>query len=298
MTQLRAPSWETDGLDWPNRECSRFVTAAGLRWHVQFAGAGPVCLLLHGTGASTHSFRDLLPQLATTFTVIAPDLPGHGFTERPRELAGLSLPGMAAGVAALLDELTLSPKLAVGHSAGAAILCRMCLDRRIAPGLLVSLNGALLPLSGFKHPAITPFIRPFVSSDWLSRWFARRLESQGEVERLLQGTGSQLDARGLQLYSRLVRAPAHAGAALAMMGVWDVRPLEREMAALATPLRLIVGANDRMILPGEALRVRRLLPQAEVTQLPGLGHLAHEEQPALLAQLIIDAARERRIVPS
>jgi len=80
--------------------------------------------------------------------------------------------------------------------------------------------------------------------------------------------------------------------------VWDVRPLEREMAALPTPLRLVVGANDRMILPGEAMRVRRLLPQTEITQLPGLGHLAHEEQPAMLAQLIVDAARERRIVPS
>ncbi|MBU3671910.1 MAG: alpha/beta fold hydrolase [Sinobacteraceae bacterium] len=295
---MQGPSWEADGQDWPNRDCSRFVSAAGLRWHVQYAGTGPVCLLLHGTGASTHSFRDLLPQLAKSFTVIAPDLPGHGFTERPRELAGLSLPGMAAGVAALLDELRLSPALAVGHSAGAAILCRMCLDRRIEPGLLVSLNGALLPLPGFKHPSITPFIRPFVSSDWLSRWFAKRLEAPGEVERLLRATGSQLDARGLQLYARLVRAPAHAGAALAMMGVWDVRPLEREIASLATPLRLFVGANDRMILPGEALRVLRLLPQAELTQLPGLGHLAHEEQPALLAQLIIDAARERRIVPS
>lgn len=205
---------------------------------------------------------------------------------------------MAAGVAALLEVMGISPALAVGHSAGAAILCRMCLDRRIVPGLLVSLNGALLPLPGFKHPAITPFIRPFVSSDWLSRWFAKRLEAPGEVERLLQATGSQLDARGLQLYARLVRSPAHAGAALAMMGVWDVRPLEREMASLSTPLRLIVGANDRMILPGEALRVRRLLPQAVITQLPGLGHLAHEEQPAMIAQRVVDAARERQIVPS
>jgi len=298
VAQLRAPSWELDGQDWPNRDCSRFVSAAGLRWHVQCAGSGPVCLLLHGTGASTHSFRDLLPRLAQTFTVVAPDLPGHGFTERPAELSGLSLPGMAAGVAALLEVMGISPALAVGHSAGAAILCRMCLDRRIVPGLLVSLNGALLPLPGFKHPAITPFIRPFVSSDWLSRWFAKRLEAPGEVERLLQATGSQLDARGLQLYARLVRCPAHAGAALAMMGVWDVRPLEREMASLSTPLRLIVGANDRMILPGEALRVRRLLPQAVITQLPGLGHLAHEEQPAMIAQRVVDAARERQIVPS
>ena len=56
--------WATDGADWPNREASRFVEAAGLRWHVQVMGAGPVLLLLHGTGASTHSWRDVMPKLA------------------------------------------------------------------------------------------------------------------------------------------------------------------------------------------------------------------------------------------
>ncbi|MFZ4410973.1 MAG: alpha/beta fold hydrolase, partial [Paracraurococcus sp.] len=80
--------------DWPNRPTSRLVAAGGLRWHVQVAGTGPVLLLVHGTGAATHSWRDLLPLLARHFTVVAPDLPGHGFTERPRA-EGLSLPGMA-----------------------------------------------------------------------------------------------------------------------------------------------------------------------------------------------------------
>ena len=60
----RGPNWERDGRDWPNREASRFVHAAGLRWHVQVMGSGPVVLLLHGTGAATHSWRDLMPKLA------------------------------------------------------------------------------------------------------------------------------------------------------------------------------------------------------------------------------------------
>ena len=47
------PTWEHDGRDWPNREHSRFVTAAGLRWHVQVAGQGPDLLLVHGTAAAT-----------------------------------------------------------------------------------------------------------------------------------------------------------------------------------------------------------------------------------------------------
>jgi len=75
--------WERDGRDWPNRDASRFVRAGGLRWHVQKTGTGPVLLLVHGTGAATHSWRELAPLLARRFTVIAPDLPGPGFTQRP-----------------------------------------------------------------------------------------------------------------------------------------------------------------------------------------------------------------------
>lgn len=79
----RPTLWERDGADWPNRAASRFVTASGLTWHVQAMGApeAPVLLLLHGTGAATHSWAGLAPLLAARFRVIAPDLPGHGFTD-------------------------------------------------------------------------------------------------------------------------------------------------------------------------------------------------------------------------
>ncbi|MEL4403125.1 alpha/beta fold hydrolase, partial [Shewanella algae] len=82
---------------WPNRDSSRFVEAGGLVWHVQQMGSGPPILLLHGTGAATHSWRGVMPLLARDFTVIAPDLPGHGFT-RGRPRGGLTLPGMAGAV--------------------------------------------------------------------------------------------------------------------------------------------------------------------------------------------------------
>ena len=299
MTALRAPDWSTDGHDWPNREASRFVAAGGLRWHVQVAGSGPALLLLHGTGASTHSFRDLLPLLARRFTVVAPDLPGHGFTTRPTESSGLSLPGMAAGIAALLRALAVAPQVAVGHSAGAAILCRMCLDGSLAPRALVSLNGALLPLPGLRHPAFTPLVRSVVSGDWLPRLFARRMESPSEVERLLARTGSTIDARGRELYARLSRNASHTGAALAMMGHWDTRPLEAGLPQLAVPMLLLVGARDGMILPGMALRVRSLAPRSELLQISGLGHLAHEESPQRVADEIAGYARAQGVaVPS
>src|SRR5262245_57971047 len=117
-------SWGADGRDWPNHNASRFVEAAGYRWHVQVMGEGPVALLAHGTGAATHSWRMLMPLLAQHFTVVAPDLPGHGFTQSPPGHR-LSLVGMAQDLAALCKTLGVSPPLALGHSAGAAILARM-----------------------------------------------------------------------------------------------------------------------------------------------------------------------------
>src|SRR5262249_42884942 len=139
--------WESDGRDWPNREASRFVHAAGMTWHVQEMGRGPVLLLLHGTGASTHSWRSLAPMLAARFRVVAVGLPGHGFTQSPpREF--LSLYGMGLAVHALLRKLVTAPAVVVGHSAGAAVAVRMAIDGHIAPAVIVGLNAALLPLRG------------------------------------------------------------------------------------------------------------------------------------------------------
>ena len=138
------PDWEIEGRDWPNRAHSRFVNAGGVRWHVQVTGAGPVLLLLHGTGAATHSWRRMLPMLAEHFTVVAPDLPGHGFTARGSQ----TLPAMAKAVAALLGELDLKPAVVVGHSAGAAVALRMALDGLVAAKAVVGLSAALLPFPG------------------------------------------------------------------------------------------------------------------------------------------------------
>ena len=73
-----ALDWALENSTWPHAEISRFHQVGGLRWHVQQMGEGPPILLIHGTGASTHSWRDLAPLLAERFTVIAADLPGHG----------------------------------------------------------------------------------------------------------------------------------------------------------------------------------------------------------------------------
>lgn len=291
---LERLDWERDGGDWPNREASRRVRAHGLDWHVQVAGSGPVALLLHGTGASTHSWRTLLPLLARRFTAVAPDLPGHAFTDTPAS-ADLSLPGMARAVSGLIETLALAPALAVGHSAGAAVLARMCLDGGIVPRLLISLNGALLPLHGIAGHVFSPLARLLVRLPQVPSLLAWRARDRAAVERVLRDTGSRLQAIDVDLYARLFRSPAHVGATLTMMARWELEPLVSDLPRLATPLVLVACSEDRAIKPDSAFAVRDLVAGSRVEYLRGLGHLAHEERPEEIAALIERLAAETGI---
>lgn len=277
--------WNRDGLDWPNREASRFVTAGGLTWHVQIMGTGPVILLVHGTGASTHSWRDVIQRLALRHTVVAPDLPGHGFTSAP-SAEGYSLPGMARGIGQLMDKLDLRPLVAVGHSAGAAILVRAALDRRIAPAAIVSLNGALLPFGSVIGRFFSPVAKLLAGAPAVPNLLSWRAEKMDRVARVLRGTGSRIDATGLELYSRLFRSPGHVAAALGMMANWELRSLTYDLPRLRVPLFLVAGGDDAAIPPQQAFKVRDMLPSATITFLRGLGHLAHEEDPETISSYI------------
>jgi magnesium chelatase accessory protein len=284
------PLWRIEGRDWPNREASRFVETPDITWHVQVMGRGPVVLLLHGTGAATHSWAGLAPLLAQGFTVIAPDLPGHGFSGMPSR-GGLSLPGMAAAVGRLLAALRMTPDVIIGHSAGAAVAARLCLDALAAPSRLVALNGALLPLSGVAGQVFSPLAKllsgmPFVP--WMVAWTAA---DKAAVKRLLNETGSSLDPRGLEFYARLFRRPGHVAGTLGMMAAWDLPGLARDLPRLTPAPLLIVGERDRTIPPQAADRLAAMIPGSSVMRLPGLGHLAHEEAPERLASLIVPPAQ-------
>jgi magnesium chelatase accessory protein len=288
MTAQPRLDWDQDGLDWPHRETSRFVEAAGCRWHVQVAGTGPVLLLVHGTGAATHTWRGLSPLFRSGWTVVAPDLPGHGFSS-PLPARDMSLPGVAAALAALLAELGMTPVVVAGHSAGAAILARLCLDRVIRPRVVIALNGALVPLRGLPALMFQPAAFLFRNSSLLPALFVRRAGQPGAVRRLLDSTGSTIDATGETLYARLVRSPGHVSSALAMLAHWDLRPLARDLPQLGPPLRLIVGDRDQTMPPEESRRVAKLVPGTGIDYVAGAGHLVHEEQPERVAALI-DAA--------
>ncbi len=283
------PAWDREGRDWPLREHSLFVDAGGLRWHVQRLGSGPALLLVHGTGSATHTWRDLAPLLAERFTVVAPDLPGHGFT-RGAGAAQLSLPGMAHALGRLLETLGVSPDIAVGHSAGAAVVLRMCLDGKLSPRLLVSLNGALVPFGGLPGRVFSPLARLMAANPVAAHLVAWHGRDATAVARLLRATGSRLDARAVELYRRLVSHPGHVAGTLGMMARWDLHALGRDLSRLTTPLVLVTADEDRTVSPREAVQVARRLPAATHLSLAGLGHLAHEERPGTVAALIFKLA--------
>lgn len=276
--------WESDGADWPNRQASRFIEAGGLRWHVQVMGQGPALLLLHGTGASTHSWRDVMPRLAPHFTLIAPDLPGHAFSN-PAPKQSLSLPGMAAAVAVLLRTLGLQPVRAAGHSAGAAILVRMAVERLFAPEDIVSLNGAFFPVGGVAGQFFSPLARAAAGASLIQKMFARMADRKA-VERLLADTGSVIDAEGVRLYQRLFSNEAHVAGTLGMMAAWDLHWVPQDLRNLGQTLYLVHASKDRTIPPANAGRAARVAPKAVLIEMPGLGHLAHEEDPARAAAII------------
>ena len=292
-------NWERDGNHWPLREHSRFVQAAGLRWHVQLIGIDadlPTILLLHGTGASTHTWRGLVPLLTPHFRVLSLDLPGHAFTDMPLADAGalhMSLPGMARAIGKLLMVLNVSPALVVGHSAGAAIAVRMALDGLTRPKHIISINGALQPLGGLAGQVFSPVARLMSALPFVPSLFAWQAAQPSVLQKLIDSTGSKLDAEGMALYGQLVSNPGHAAGALGMMANWDLPQLALDLPHLAIPLSLMVGSNDQTVPPRQATRLvalwpaRSAIPQPLMVNLPELGHLAHEERPDWVAAHIL-----------
>jgi magnesium chelatase accessory protein len=270
---------------WPLAQYSRFVECRGVRWHVQQLGSGPSVLLLHGTGSSTHSWRDIALPLSATYQVVMCDLPGHGFTSQARR-AGMSLAGMSHLLAELLRQLNTSPVGVVGHSAGAALCCQMVLAEQLQPRCIVGINAALQPFHGLAGQVFSPLAQLLSINPVVPRLVSWRAKKQSLTERLLSDTGSTIDAYGRTLYQSLLRDPKHVSGALGMMAHWELAPLWQQLPQLNVPLHLIVGANDKTVSPRQAVQVQQRVKATTVTRLEALGHLAHEEAPQQISRLL------------
>lgn len=285
----RYPDWTTEGRDWPNRDASSFVRAAGYEWHVQQMGSGPFCLLLHGTGAATHSWRDVMPLLAKHYHVVAIDLPGHGFTKGAGRKP--TLEDMANSVAGLLRELKATPGLIVGHSAGAAIGLQMMLEQKwTCP--LVGFTPALMPFPGLAARLFPALAKMLFTNPFVGVIFSRLASSPGETAKFLRrATGSHIDDAGERLYTRLFSKSGHCDGTIRMMANWQLAPLRDRLGEVSGPVLLVSAEKDAAIAAPDIVRATSLIPKCEMREMAGLGHLAHEEDPSLAASIITEFAQ-------
>ncbi|MDE3079975.1 MAG: alpha/beta fold hydrolase [Paracoccaceae bacterium] len=264
--------------DWPNRSLSRTVHLPPIRWHVQDSGgSGPVVLLLHGAGASCHSWRDVLPILGRKRRVIAIDLPGQGFS-RLAGRDGTGLDDMARAIGTLIAHEGWHVDALIGHSAGAAVALRLCLDLAPPPRAVVGINAALGTFEGLSGVLFPLMARVLAGTSLTAQVFAATA-SVSRARRLLSETGSTISDAGVAQYLRLMRDPLHVDGTLTMMARWQLEALNARLPGIALPVLFIVGDADRAVPPTVSRTAARGMPDARVEHLPGLGHLCHEEAP-------------------
>ena len=268
--------WARDLPNWSLPALSRRIAGAPHRWHVQESGAGPTLLLLPGAGASVHTWRDLIPDLAQDHHVVAVDLPGQGFTQSPHA-ARSGLEETTADISDLLESEGWEPQAIIGHSAGAAIALR--LSQRLGTPKIVGINPALDHFDGVAGWLFPILAKLLALNPFTANFFAFGA-SPSRARRLIEGTGSRIDDAGLSYYTRLIGDRSHVNGALQMMANWSLDDLLSDLPNITTSVLFLTGENDQAVPPDVATRAAAKLPNAETKMLAGLGHLAHEEDPA------------------
>jgi len=277
MTPLTLPG------DWPLREASRRIACKPHLWHVQEIGSGPLLLLLHGAGGATHSWRNLIPWLAG-YRVVAIDLPGQGFT-RMGSRRRCSIEAMAEDIASLCADQGWQPHAVIGHSAGGALALRLAEVLPVAR--VVGINAALGTFDGAAGWLFPLMAKLLAATPMVPQLFSRLSGTPDRVEALLASTGSKIDAAGRGQYLRLLQMSNHVDATLLMMAQWKLDGLLARLPEMAARVLLITGAVDATVPPGVSERAAVRSAGAISVNLPGLGHLAHEEDAAAVAAVVL-----------
>lgn len=270
--------------DWPHRGAARRIRCRPHDWCVLDIGKGPIILMLHGAGGSGHSFRNLIPLLAPSYRLIVPDLPGQGFT-RSGNRGRHGLDATAEDLATLCMAQGWDPAFTLGHSAGAAIALKLADSMRLQG--VVGINAALGSFegaAGIMFPilarilAVTPFIPHVVARLW---------GKPAMVNKLLASTGSPLDAAGQAQYLTLVQDAAHVDGTLGMMAQWKLEALMARLPTLSTPTLLIASGGDLAVPAKVSREAAAHMETARYAEIPGYGHLVHEEAAGAVADLVL-----------
>ena len=279
--------WAAHKDSWPHATSSRFVLSKPHKWHVQEMGAGPLVLLLHGAGGSTQSFRHLLPLLAEGYRLIAIDLPGQGFTRLGAQ-SRCGLEEMSADIATLCAQEGWQPTAIIGHSAGAAVAFDMVRHLPSPAPKVIGINAALSPFKGIAGALFPVMAKALAMMPGVAALFTASNGNPRSVQRLIDGTGSTLNADDLKWYRALVGDRDHVNATLQMMAQWELSDLLSWLPSSGAEGLLIASTGDRAVPFATSRDVAARVEGLSYSEVAELGHLLHEEAPQQVADLILD----------
>jgi pimeloyl-ACP methyl ester carboxylesterase len=275
------------------RELSpRFATIHGYRRAYRMAGSGPALLLLHGIGDSSQAWLPVLAQLARSYTVIAPDLLGHGASDKPR--ADYSIAAYANGMRDLLGVLDVDQVTVVGHSLGGGVAMQFAYQfpERTERLVLVGAGGVGRELNPLLRLVSAPLADQLLAvfrlpgAQLQSRLVAellRRLDTDVGLDSvdLLRVVHALPDARSRSAFIRTLR------------GVVDwrgqvVTMLDRCYLAAGMPTLLIWGRRDAVVPVDHAYRACEAMPGSQLVVFEDAGHFPFRTDPQRFVRVLTD----------
>ena len=273
---------------------SQFIEINDLSVHYKRMGAGePTFILLHGFGASTFSWREVMAPLAEAGQVIAYDRPGFGLTERPLTWEGVnpySEEGNLNLLLGLLDSFNLEKVILVGNSAGGTLATAFTLAYPERVAALVEVDAAIYQT--MPDSALLTWLLKTPQMDHLGPLIARSLGGNRGTTFLESAwydpTRFTSDPDIMEGYRKPLQVE-HWDEAL-----WEhtkaTRPpgLAERLNQITTPTLVISGADDRIVPLANSQRLAEDIPDAALVIFDQCGHLPQEECPEQFIQAVLD----------
>jgi pimeloyl-ACP methyl ester carboxylesterase len=263
----------------------QFVTIHGHRRAFRIAGSGPVIVMLHGVGDSSTTWEPVHAKLAQRFTVIAPDMLGHGESDKPR--ADYSLASFANGLRDLLTALEIDRVTLVGHSYGGGLAAQFAYQypQFVERIVLVSAGGVTKNVSLALRLAAMP-----MGAETLSVLRLPGAVPALELVSRVVGNvvGSTTFTRDVASLPRLVGGLRKPGAVAAfartLRGVVDTRGqfvtmLDRTYLMPGLPVQIIWGEDDQIIPVSHARVAHEQMPGSRLEIFEQSGHVPHDTHP-------------------
>lgn len=281
--------WEKNREAVFHADYSRFTEVDGVRVHYQEVGEpkAPPMVLIHGFAASNLVWSKVFLELAGAgFRVIAPDLPGYGYSAKPRHL-DYTIASQAKIVFSLLRQLGIDRAVLVGSSYGAAIAATIALDHPSLVEKLI-LVGAVtnnrptryLLMRLFSSPIIGDILSPLVVG---SRRLLRLRMKRVYDRHSLVLDERRVEARHLPLQTR----GAHR-AIIRTVRRWDAERVSRDAHLLTQPTLLLWGDTDREVPLRDGERIQQSIPNSRLVVFRECGHLPHEEYPEAFTKVVLE----------